>query len=392
MRHGRKRAFTRLEELVIEEEELSHAFSTVVSDTVSADGRRVKRTTHSILTPISPPKKRTRRADLELHEPDEDVSISLEHEDGLFDDITIQIEPPKHKKRRNNRYFVSTVCTILWYAGWTNLAFKQEHDAFLSEWVDQRDRFLDELLRLEGLRDVKTVCAGCQVDVSAAAVRCKDCSGGQLFCASCCVSAHERLPFHVVEEWNGRHFARASLQKLGLVLQLGHIPGDVCSSPSRSPVDFMVMHTNGHHNVTISFCHCDQMGKAGDDIQQMLRYELFPATVVGPSTCATFRLLETFHLLTLQSKTTPYDFYLTLNHLSDNTGLHIKWDRFKQFLRLVREWAHLKALKRAGRGQEPGGPTATRSGELCLICPACPRSGFNLPDDWEDTPADLRRV
>lgn len=40
-------------------------------------------------------------------------------------------------------------------------------------------------------------------------------------------------------------------------------------------------------------------------------------------------------------------------------------------------------LKRAGRGQDPAGPSATSEGELTVECPACPHPGRNLPDGWE---------
>lgn len=59
-------------------------------------------------------------------------------------------------------------------------------------------------------------------------------------------------------------------------------------------------------------------------------------------------------------------------------------------MRMVREWRHLKSLKRAGRGHEEGGVAATKPGELCVKCPACPRPGVNLPEDWEQVPDDLK--
>jgi hypothetical protein len=42
------------------------------------------------------------------------------------------------------------------------------------------------------------------------------------------------------------------------------------------------------------------------------------------------------------------------------------------------------ALKRAGRGHEPGGIISTSKGDLMVECPACPHPGRNLPDDWEN--------
>lgn len=55
-------------------------------------------------------------------------------------------------------------------------------------------------------------------------------------------------------------------------------------------------------------------------------------------------------------------------------------------MRMVREWRHIKLLKRAGRGHHPGGPRPD-VGECAIVCPACPHPGRNLPDDWaEDKP------
>jgi hypothetical protein len=56
---------------------------------------------------------------------------------------------------------------------------------------------------------------------------------------------------------------------------------------------------------------------------------------------------------------------------------------------MVREWRHLKMLKRAGRGHDFGGVAATGEGECALLCPACPHPGINLPDGWENTPVEL---
>jgi hypothetical protein len=59
---------------------------------------------------------------------------------------------------------------------------------------------------------------------------------------------------------------------------------------------------------------------------------------------------------------------------------------------MVREWRHLKLLKRSGRGHDPAGVKATAAGELAVICPACPQPGRNLPEDWRDAPREKRYV
>ncbi|KAJ7747596.1 hypothetical protein B0H14DRAFT_3097001 [Mycena olivaceomarginata] len=73
-----------------------------------------------------------------------------------------------------------------------------------------------------------------------------------------------------------------------------------------------------------------------------------------PQTTATFSVLDTFHLHTLQAKTTAYDFYAVLERLTDTTG-----------------------LKPPNRYQ------------LAVECPVCPNPQVNLPEGWEDvSPAE----
>jgi hypothetical protein len=67
-------------------------------------------------------------------------------------------------------------------------------------------------------------------------------------------------------------------------------------------------------------------------------------------------------------------------------------DRYEAFLRIVREWRHLKMLKRAGRGHDPAGVINTQIGECAVLCPACPQPLKNLPDNWKDVPNDKRYV
>jgi hypothetical protein len=65
-------------------------------------------------------------------------------------------------------------------------------------------------------------------------------------------------------------------------------------------------------------------------------------------------------------------------------------DRYEAFLRMVREWRHMKMLKRAGRGYDSGGVESTGSGECAVLCPACPQPGKNLPSNWQDAPKGKR--
>ena len=57
---------------------------------------------------------------------------------------------------------------------------------------------------------------------------------------------------------------------------------------------------------------------------------------------------------------------------------------------MMREWKHLKMMKRAGRGQDSTGVNGTKPGELVVECPACPHPGVNLPENWKNVREDLR--
>lgn len=59
-------------------------------------------------------------------------------------------------------------------------------------------------------------------------------------------------------------------------------------------------------------------------------------------------------------------------------------------MRMVREWRHLKMLKRAACGHSPDGVGGIKEGDLAVLCPACPQPGINLPEGWEDAPQEKR--
>ncbi|KAA1479019.1 hypothetical protein DENSPDRAFT_861961 [Dentipellis sp. KUC8613] len=212
-------------------------------------------------------------------------------------------------------------------------------------------------------------------------------------CGDCVVRRHQRIPLHRVQRWNGEFYERETLRNLGLVFQLGHGPGGQCRLPQAGHKDFVVIHVNGIHAVNVKFCGC----KGLDRPIQLLRHSWWPATPLEPQSVATFDVLKHFHLITLQGKLNATDFYRALELHTDNTGLssipvcyhslfcvtsvfiHDKQDHLPNFMLMIREWRHIKAMKRAGRGHEEGGVAAAKPGELAIKCPACPRPGVNIP-------------
>ncbi|KAG1885253.1 hypothetical protein F4604DRAFT_1878622 [Suillus subluteus] len=240
------------------------------------------------------------------------------------------------------------------------------------------------MIRLEGRcnRLAAQSCSEC--NCPSPEYRCWDCLGSEIYCSPCILLAHVRHPLHRLEKWNGQYFERISLKTLGLRIQLGHTTGQICLNPRRAfNDDFVVVDTHGIHEVSLDFCNC---ATAQSHIQQLLQISWFPSTTSDPKTAATFRVLEHYHLLSFESKVSAFEFYNALSRMSDNTGLLPIKDRYDSFTRMIREWRHLKMLKRSGRGHDPSGVDGTVEGECTVLCPACPHPGKNLPAGWKDAP------
>ena len=108
---------------------------------------------------------------------------------------------------------------------------------------------------------------------------------------------------------------------MGLNVQLGHPGGERCARPqSISKEGFIVVHNNSIHIISLTFCRCET---AETHYRQLLRVRWLPATSDRPRTATTFCVLEDFHLLSLESKLSCYDFYNALAQHTDNTSLNL---------------------------------------------------------------------
>lgn len=125
------------------------------------------------------------------------------------------------------------------------------------------------------------------------------------------------------QEWQRNHWTPTSLFKLGLIIQLGHDRGSDCTLPEKGHPNFMVMHVNGLHRVSVSFCGCKLHLTHR---VQLLRASWWPATPFNPQTCATLEVLRHFQYLNLQGKISPFNYYRSLELLTDAprlTGLPV---------------------------------------------------------------------
>src|ERR1700684_2989328 len=102
----------------------------------------------------------------------------------------------------------------------------QSQNDFLREWVPLRESFLQLLLEMDG-RHHDLSCSDCKLEESKGLFRCTDCIGDLATCHACLLKRHTLLPFHRIQMWNDKYFAKTTLQDQGYLLHLGH-HGEIC--------------------------------------------------------------------------------------------------------------------------------------------------------------------
>ncbi|KAK7455803.1 hypothetical protein VKT23_010835 [Stygiomarasmius scandens] len=247
---------------------------------------------------------------------------------------------------------------------------KARGDSALSYWLNFVDIYLSELIRHDGRGYAinQTSCHGCNNELPSSSYQCLDCEDSRLWCGECIVDRHAYLPFHKVQKWNGQHFELVTLNDLVAPI-----------------VSLTVLDITGVHTLNVKACQCD---KEQGFYRQLLRAQLYPASHKMPRTVASFRLLQHFQLLSFVSKVSIREYCTALERFSNNISVLGIKDRYRELLRMAREWRLLKVLKRHGRGHDPTGYRGTGEGECAVLCAACLIPGVNLPDDWRETPPE----
>ncbi|KAJ7624691.1 hypothetical protein FB45DRAFT_836724 [Roridomyces roridus] len=259
--------------------------------------------------------------------------------------------------------------------------------------IRERNKILDAFLRREGRgTGWEDGCMDESCLNTDAKYRCQECFARRLLCHACIVKRHQDEPLHIIEEWRDNYFQPCSVASLNesLRLQLGHPPAQYCNFPN-GPHPMVVLDNNGIHQLEIDFCGCVGAPSICD---QLIDIGWYPATKTAPETCATLSLLKRFHTLNLQARVSAYDFYNSLEVVSERGGMQVVPDRREQFTLIAREYRHVQQCKRAGRGHDEllHGIEATAPGECGIDCRACPVPGVNVPDEYAPEDAWLYQL
>lgn len=98
----------------------------------------------------------------------------------------------------------------------------------------------------------------------------------------------------------------------------------------------------------------------------------------------TFRVLDDYHEDNLESKKSAQKYYNKLKRVTDNAFTSQLPDRYRELMRVAREWRNIKLRQRAGVSHD--NPSEIPPGGLVPFCAACPQPDVNLPEDWKDDP------
>ncbi|KAG2347668.1 hypothetical protein BDR05DRAFT_876613 [Suillus weaverae] len=139
----------------------------------------------------------------------------------------------------------------------------------------------------------------------------------------------------------------------------------------------MVVDTSGLHSLMIRFCWCTN---ALSPDMQLFKMGLFPVSFTSPKTAFTFAVLDDFLLDNLECGTSAMNYYSKLRRITSSVFPHLVPvsavdDRYRELMRVGRQWRQLKQLKWHGFGHKKQQPKA---GELALFCPACLQPGVNV--------------
>ncbi|KZP29241.1 hypothetical protein FIBSPDRAFT_727629, partial [Athelia psychrophila] len=216
-------------------------------------------------------------------------------------------------------------------------------------------------------------------------------------CQECMLERHQSLPCHRLEKWNGACFTQTTLLAEGYLLHLGH-GGQACpNAESIKEVDsgeeeelkyskaVTLVAVTGFFKHKVAWCGCLVEGRRLSSAMQLFREGLFPATQTKPETAFTFDLLDYFWVDMMECKTANQSFIRKLGRITNPDFPEDSPQLYHQLMYCSRSYRDLVTRVTFGYGhnlaEEPG------VGSLALFCPACPQPGFNLPDNWEDDPA-----
>lgn len=188
----------------------------------------------------------------------------------------------------------------------------------LFNWIPHRAEFLSVILESEAPTSPK--CLECNANPFQ--VQCLDCFGTPALCKVCMVKTHKCLPFHKIEIWKGNCFLPTQLMQIGYLLYLGHNGGPCPYIPHHLQIGTLltIVDSSGVHEHKVVKCFCP---KSPEFYIQLLKQQLYPATISQPETAFTFSVLDNFYLDEMECKTSASNFFNKIRRITNNSFPHL---------------------------------------------------------------------
>ncbi|KAG1829901.1 hypothetical protein F4604DRAFT_1695707 [Suillus subluteus] len=133
------------------------------------------------------------------------------------------------------------------------------------------------------------------------------------------------------------------------------------------------------HTHIVKYCTCPEAAAA--DIQ-LFEMGLFLASFLEPKTTFTFDALHDFLLDNLECGTSAMNYCSKLRRMTTSVFPHLVLDRYRELMRVARQWRKLNLMRWNGFGHQDKQATPS---DLALFCPACPQPGINVSLPTGDT-------
>ncbi|KAL6298324.1 hypothetical protein BKA93DRAFT_820443 [Sparassis latifolia] len=147
----------------------------------------------------------------------------------------------------------------------------------------------------------------------------------------------------------------------------------------------VIVDISGIDHIGIDWCQCEMVVELD---MQLLQMGFYPGTVKDPHTTFTFAILDNFLLENKECKTAALNYYSKLKWVTSNAFPGTIPDRYRELMRVSRQWHQLKYRKWHGFSHDALHPV--EKGGLAIFCPTCPQPGLNLPFDWQVDPVQWK--
>ncbi|KAL0564360.1 hypothetical protein V5O48_017686, partial [Marasmius crinis-equi] len=263
---------------------------------------------------------------------------------------------------------------------------------YMRKFMDKKDTILDYLLMHESAYTLETPCECGEGRVTCF---CRECPNLTPCCEDCFILAHRNMPWHWVQHWDPEDETIVELDITALrpehAITIGHDkhqPTQCDEALSlEGPTNFTLVHTNGIHSTRVLWCKCHRSDGLGR-LEKLLASQIFPASADQPRMGFTFEVMRDFHVHTLTSKKSAYDYVTALQQKATCAIPTERQDVYRQFLRAHRVWSALVAVKRAGLEHSVNRFFPNRRPDSIVVpCFICPERGFNaLLDVMDNAP------